>query len=222
MGRAWYAQSEIQSANPQSERAMVGARAFGHPGTLRARGRSRVVADRGAGTGAVPISSAHDATAATVAAARWARPSWTGCRTSDAALTTLITAGLPSKGMPGIALTAPDLRDLLPFLRTLSAPDARCAAACPRRDGRRRHTRRRRAEPVVDRPATALRRRTAPPAAALGPSVSGASAPTSTGPAITARRPATGSVRWIRSAAATSRGWHRPGCSRCLAPNACR
>ena len=42
--------------------------------------------------------------------------------TSEAALTALITAGLPSKGMPGMALSAPDLHDLLRFLRALSGP----------------------------------------------------------------------------------------------------
>ena len=43
--------------------------------------------------------------------------------TSDAALTSLVAEGLPAKGMPGVALTAADLRDLLSFLRTLSAPE---------------------------------------------------------------------------------------------------
>ena len=91
--------------------------------------------------------------------------------TSDAALTALIAEGLPSKGMPGVALPAPDLRDLLRFLRTLSAPAPGALVARPRRDGRWRRTRRRRAESVVDRPAAALRRRAAPSAAPLGPSV---------------------------------------------------
>ena len=43
---------------------------------------------------------------------------------SDAELATLVGDGVPAKGMPGVALAQPELRQLLAFLRTLRAPDA--------------------------------------------------------------------------------------------------
>ena len=142
--------------------------------------------------------------------------------TSEAALTALITEGLPAKGMPGVALSAPDLRDLLSFLRTLSAPE-------------RRRLPRVRVETVdgvtldgvaLNQSSTDLQLLSDDGRLHLlrphGPSVSARQLRRATGPAITGRPPATGSVRSIRSAAATSRGWRRRGCSRCLAPNACR
>ena len=38
---------------------------------------------------------------------------------SDEHLTTLIRDGLPDEGMPGVVLTDPELRALIPFVRTL-------------------------------------------------------------------------------------------------------
>ena len=43
---------------------------------------------------------------------------------SDAELATLVGDGVPAKGMPGVALAQPELRQLLAFLRTLRAPAA--------------------------------------------------------------------------------------------------
>jgi alcohol dehydrogenase (cytochrome c) len=43
---------------------------------------------------------------------------------SDADLAALVRGGLPAKGMPGISLSSPDLRQLLAFLRTLRPPEA--------------------------------------------------------------------------------------------------
>ena len=85
-GHAMVPQSEIPIPNPQSPiRNRISLWSAAMRSVLVARslalvGRSRVVADRGARTGASTISSAHDATAATGAAARWARPSSHGCR----------------------------------------------------------------------------------------------------------------------------------------------
>ena len=45
---------------------------------------------------------------------------------SDGELATLVRDGVPAKGMPGVALAQPELRQLLAFLRTLRAPDAEC------------------------------------------------------------------------------------------------
>ena len=64
---------------------------------------------------------------------------------SDAELAALVRDGLPAKGMPGVALAGPELRQLLAFLRTLRAPEPDARAAPARRDGRRRRPRRRRA-----------------------------------------------------------------------------
>jgi alcohol dehydrogenase (cytochrome c) len=43
---------------------------------------------------------------------------------SDVELASLVRDGLPARGMPALAVTGPELRQLIAFLRTLRAPDA--------------------------------------------------------------------------------------------------